>query len=447
MNAPKLGAALEEISNSLWFIPALSVLASLLLAAVLTRVQVSADSFLGGIVFGGGVDGARGMLQAVAGSVITVTSLTFSLTVVTLQLASSQFSPRLLRTFLRDRGNQVVLAVFLSTFAYSLTVLRTIRAGDDTAPEFVPQLAVSVAFLLALASVAALVYFIDHITTEIRVDTMMSDVEADTLGTIDRIHPAEPEHDQTGPPPASRPPVGAVAVPALRSGFLATVSPQPLVVLGAEHDLVFEFDPRVGDSVIQGGPLVWCWPADASGTRPDAADLVDAVNAAASVAFERTLQEDVGYGLRQLVDIAVKALSPGVNDPTTAVHSLGRLSSPLRRLAERPVEPLVGRDDDGTVRVVVRRREFDALLSGVCGEIRRYGCAEPTVMTSLLQLLRDVGDGACDQRRREAVRTEIELVTRAAGRSVDEPADLAEVTAAADTARRAVAGDRRPGPR
>ncbi len=106
MNAPKLGAALDEISNSLWFIPAVSVLASLLLAVVLTRVQLPADSFLGGIVFGGGVDGARGMLQAVAGSVITVTSLTFSLTVVTLQLASSQFSPRLLRTFLRDRGNR-----------------------------------------------------------------------------------------------------------------------------------------------------------------------------------------------------------------------------------------------------------------------------------------------------------------------------------------------------
>ncbi len=449
MSLPNPGAVVEEVRGSLWFIPTVAVVVWVVLALVLIRVEVPQRSFLADVIFSGGAEGARGMLQAVAGSVITVTGLTFSLTVVTLQLASSQFSPRLLRTFLRDTGNQVVLAVFISTFAYCLTVLRTIRAGDDGGTAFVPQLAVSVGFLLALASVGALVYFIDHITTEIRVDTMMRNVEVDTRELIDRLHPpsqnGETEADAVS---WARPPEHAVAVRATRSGFLTSVSARPLLRLVTEQNLVLELEPKMGDRVVEGAPLAWCWPSETASTRRAEPHRLEAdVQAALTIGVERTLQSDVAYGMRQLVDVAVKALSPGVNDPTTAIHATGRVAPLLRVLAERPPGPLVWRDEDATARLVVRRPGFQALLSDVCGQIRRYGAAEPTVMEALLDLLRDVGDGASDAARRKAVLTEIDLVERAAGRSVDEPADLEPVTEAAATARRSVEGDRRPGPR
>ncbi|MBA2530418.1 MAG: DUF2254 domain-containing protein [Euzebyales bacterium] len=452
MNLPNPRAVAEELRGSLWFVPTVSVVVWVVLALVLIRVEVPQRSFLADVIFSGGADGARGMLQAVAGSVITVTGLTFSLTVVTLQLASSQFSPRLLRTFLRDTGNQVVLAVFISTFAYCLTVLRTIRAGEGGADEFVPQLAVSVGFLLALASVGALVYFIDHITTEIRVDTMLRNVELDTRRLIDRLHPHD--HDDHGDRHEAealswdRPPDHAVAVRATRSGFLTSVSARPLLRLASEHALIVELEPKVGDPVVEGAPLAWCWPSEAvSNRRVDPQALQADVHAALTIGAERTLQEDVAYGLRQLVDVAVKALSPGVNDPTTATHATGRLAPLLRALAERPPGPLVWRDEEQTTRLVVRRPGFEALLRDVCGQIRRYGAGEPTVMEALLNLLRDAGDGARDAARRQAVLVEIDLVERAASRSVDEPTDLERVTASAGAARRAVEGDRRPGPR
>jgi uncharacterized membrane protein len=221
----KISTVVEEMRSSLWFLPAISVFVAVIGALVLTRVEVPHVVGLADIVFSGGADGARGMLQAVTGSVITVTTLVFSLTVVTLQLASSQYSTRLLRTFLRDTGNQVVLSVFLATYAYTLMVLRTIEGGNGVGEEFVPQLAVSVAVLLTLASVGALVYYIDHIATEIRVDSMLRDVESDALGIIDRVHPVDGDGDEESwAELPDRPPDVAVAVPAPRSGFLTAVS-------------------------------------------------------------------------------------------------------------------------------------------------------------------------------------------------------------------------------
>lgn len=168
----RLTAAREYLRESLWLLPSVAVLVALVGGTVLTRVQIDADTSISALVFGGGADGARAVLQVVAGSVITVTSVTFSLTVVALTTAASLYSPRVLRTFLRDRGNQYVLSTFLATFAYCLVVLRTVRTGSGTSEVFVPRAALTVALMLALASVAALVYFIHHLTRSLRVETI-----------------------------------------------------------------------------------------------------------------------------------------------------------------------------------------------------------------------------------------------------------------------------------
>ncbi|MBD0324301.1 MAG: DUF2254 domain-containing protein, partial [Aldersonia sp.] len=178
----------EHLRGSLWFLPTVAVVVAVIAAEVMVRIPTLESGALADLL-AADVDGARGMLTAIAGSVITVTGLVFSLMVVSLQLASQQFSPRLMRTFMRDRGTQVVLGVFLATFAYALAVLRAIRGGETP---YVPEVAVLAAFLLALASVAALVYFVHHATTEIRVDTMMRDVERETLETIERVYAKAP---------------------------------------------------------------------------------------------------------------------------------------------------------------------------------------------------------------------------------------------------------------
>ena len=196
---------LDALRTRLWPLPALAVVLAVVLGVALTAMDSAVDGHLPGNVgvflFSGGPEAARSVLQAISGSLITVTSLTFSLTVVTLQLASSQFSPRLLRTFTSDRFVHGTLALFLASFAFALTVLRSVRNEGSGNTAFVPEISVTVAFGLAIASVIALVLFLAHLTREIRVETMMRNVNAETLETIDRVFPEDRPAYGPGPGP------------------------------------------------------------------------------------------------------------------------------------------------------------------------------------------------------------------------------------------------------
>ena len=434
----------ERVQSSLWFLPTVAVVGAIAGAVALTRVTVPGKSVLEGVVFSGGADGARGMLQAIASSVITVTSLVFTMTVVTLQLASSQFSPRLLRSFLRDRGNQVVLSLFLATFAYSLTVLRTIRAAEDGTSGFIPQVAVTGAFVLTMASVAALVYFIHHITQEIRVDTMMRDVEHQTQRTIRHVYP---DAVDAGEPleAAPTPPRDAAWLPAPTSGFIQDVAVDTLAQVAVAHGVVLRLHAAVGHPVTKGAPGLWLWRDDGTAPPPDVTDDVAAVaRRSVQIGHERTEQRDVGFGLRQLVDIAAKALSPGVNDPTTAVHAITHLAALLGELSRRQLDALVRRDGAGVVRVAVQRPTFAGYLDSACGQIRRYGASEPAVVIALLEMLDGVAASASHDAVRDAIRDQAVLVVAAAERETQEPRDLAAVRAAATAVERALDGDLRP---
>lgn len=426
---------LQYLRSSLWFLPSLSVVLAIAVAGIVTKVEIESSSALGAVLFGGGVDGARGMLEAIAASVITVTGLVFSLTVVILQLASSQFSPRLLLTFLRDWGNQVVLSVFLATFAYNLAVLRTIRAGDDP---FVPQLAVTLAFLLAIASVAALVYFIHHVTQEIRVDTMMRDVARETRRTIDQVHPdpADP-----GRAPARIPQIRNNAEPLVAAGygFIQDVAIDSLYGVAVDHDVVLRVDAPVGGQVAEGAPLAWVWCPDGS---PPPARVLDAiagpVRDCLQIGHERTPQRDVPFGLRQLVDIAAKALSPAINDPTTAVHAVGHLGSLLCVLAGRHIEPLVRSDGAGTLRLAIPGYDFEDYVELACGQIRRYGAREPAATRALLWMLREVALCARTDEMRALVRRQAAMIVAAAERETAEPYDVERVRHVADAVAKAL---------
>ncbi|MEW2631005.1 DUF2254 domain-containing protein [Streptomyces sp. NPDC048389] len=409
----------DTLRAQLWPLPTLGV--TLAIAAGVgmprmdKRIRDDMPPLLRDYLFSGNADAARSVLAAIAGSLVTVTALTFSLTVLTLQLASSQFSPRLLRTFTADRYFQTTLALFLATFTYALTVLRTVHTGEDGQTEFVPQASVTLAFLLTLASVLALVVFLSHLAREIRVETMMSSVHSAADRTIHRLLPGEPEEtgepekgeegerreeadrarqnraakDRRGAPP--EPPPNTLTLTVGASGFLTSVDEEALLKAAVAADAVLLIDRGPGSSLIIGTPMGAAWPRDGEPFAPETrARLVEAVAEAVITGSERTDLQDIAFGLRQLTDIAAKALSPGVNDPTTAVHALSHSSALLCDLAQRDLGPHLLFDDDQQVRVVLRRPTLEDLLDLAVDQPLRYGAAEPAVLTRIAMLLREV---------------------------------------------------------
>lgn len=425
-NGLRLSALREHLRGSLWFFPTVAVVVALVGGAALTRVAFESEGLLADLVFGGGPEGARGVLETIAGSVITITSVTFSLTAIALTNASSQYSPRVLRTFLRDRGNQVVLSTYLATFAYCVVVLRTIRTGDDAAAAFVPRLALTGGLVLSLASLAALVYFIHHITQSLRVETILSNVQRETQEAAAR---SQRGTRTDAPPPA--PPAHAAVLTASGSGYLQATSPAPLVAAARGCDAVVWYRRAPGEQVTQGTVLAWAWRSSGLLSAAELETLEGCASSSVQLGNERTLTDDVTFGLRQLVDVAVKALSPGVNDPTTAVDALGHLAVALADLASLPLGSAEHLDEDGIVRVGVPGPTFADHVALSCDQIARYGAGDLTVVRALLRLLDDVAARVCDDRRRTAVADRIELVLE---RARSELALEHERTAAAEAA-------------
>ncbi len=342
----------DAFRTRLWPIPTIAVVAALVLGLVVPEIDAAYDDAmsagLSSWLFGGDADAARSLLGSISSSLITVTGLTFSLTVVSLQLASSQFSPRLLRTFTRDLFVQVTLALFLATFTYSLTVLRAVRGSDDGGgAQLVPKLAVTLAFVLAIASVLGLVLFLSHLTKQLRVETMLSHVHRDALATMRSVRPPRDRRDgdeqgeRDGGPVTSDdartpdPPSHARTLVAADDGFLTGIDHDALRSLAVEEGAVLELDVDAGTFLVHGTPLGRAWALDDGGDldralRPDSREDHGCID----VGVERTSAQDVGFGLRQLTDVANKALSPGDQRPDHGDARPGpRLGPPVR--AER----------------------------------------------------------------------------------------------------------------
>jgi uncharacterized membrane protein len=423
--------AQERLRAAFWFPPAVGVLLGLALGEGLSEVPVSEGGLLVDVGWPGDAQSARDLLGLLAGSVMTVTSLSFSLTVLALQLASSQFSPRLLRTFAQDSTVKWTLAVFLGTFAYSLVVLRGIAGSGD----LLPHAAMLGAFAAALLTVATLVRFIAHIVTLLRVDTMMANINSEALAALRRTYPERgadrPRRPET---PADARPVEVHA-----SGFVQAVNARRLVAAARERDLVLLMDVTPGDHVVHGVPVARVWRTG-GGPALDAEDLPSLVTEAIEVGYERTGQQDVAFGFRQLADIAVRAMSPGINDPTTAIHATGHMASLLSALMSRDVVAAVHVDEDDVPRVVTRERDAAYLLSLACAELRRAAKAQPSVLVAMLGMLRDVGIRAATDAHREAVGEQVDLVVRASRRGVEDESEQREVEAAAESARAALRG-------
>jgi uncharacterized membrane protein len=421
----------EYVAGSLWVLPGFAALIALIIGFTMSQINIGPDSPLAPLAFQGTADDARALLMAVTGTVITVIALVLGLTVVALQLSSTQFSPRLLRNFLRDRANQIVLSIFVATFVYSAAGLYTVGVESGTRVEEYPRLAVTGSLVLLFASLALVVYFADHLAHSIQIDAITRRVEHNTLITVRHYLPG-------GEQDAPSPPEWAVPFVSRRSGYVQTVHPEEILPLAAGHGVTVRLKQRPGEHVVAGTTLAWVWRTSPDDPAPDPEAFRQVIDLAVNIGFERTLQQDAALGIRQLVDASCKALSPAINDPYTAVQSIDHVSVIFCALAVRPLGANIVRSSNGSA-VIVPGRRFGNYLSVMCGLIRRYGAREPTVMVALLRLLEHVAVVAPDKPDRlAAVEEQASLILTDAEREISQPADVVQVREAFDSVQKAL---------
>ncbi len=380
-----------NLTQGLGFVPGLIVFAFALLGIFLVELDGHLDLNGVDVIFQGDGSAARTVLSVIAGSLITVAGLTFSITIVVLQQASSQFSPRVLRTFFGDRVTQVTIGTFVGTFVYSILVLRAVGSFGDTG--FVPRLSVTIASLFGIGAVVLLIVYLNHVSQMIQVSHVTANIARETLARTDVLYPEEQgepveeaEGDRLVASWRSEEP-GRVTPP--RPGFVQRVNIKDMAAAleGRADRIAIRVSP--GDFISIESPIAEVWPAGV------AEECEHGVLSAVSIASERDIAQDVDFGVRQLADIALKAVSPGLNDPTTAVTCIGYLRSILVRLSERPPLASVRRfpDGDGELVVVARQRLYGEYLDSIA-QINRYAAGDAWVISEMLSALQACAEAA-----------------------------------------------------
>ncbi|RYG42230.1 DUF2254 domain-containing protein, partial [bacterium] len=376
----------EKLRTNYWFVPGLMSICAIVLSFVLVGLDRTVrDDMVRelGWVYSGGPEGARGVLSTIAGSVIGVAGTTFSITIAVLSLATGQFGPRLLRGFMRDRGNQVVLGTFTSTFLYCLLVLRTVRGTDETT--YVPHLSVTFAVLLAILNMAVLIYFVNHVAESIQVSRIIEKVGEEVDASIDRLFPEEigTTEGRTALPEGS-----SATIRAEESGYVVSVDDDSLLRTAEKHDLVLKLIARPGDHIIRGMPLLSVWP--------EVGESGDALQGAYALSRTRTSFQDAEFALMELAEIGVRALSPGTNDPFTAIACLDRLAVSMCALAERQRPSAFRHGKQGNLRIVAEPYPYGRLVEAAFGHLRHAAKGQPAVTERLRISLDLVASRASD---------------------------------------------------
>ena len=406
----RLRKLLTHLKSSLWFIPVLCVLAG----AALSFATIAVDRYFDyqaiptSVV--GGPDAAAYILSTVAASMVSLTALVLTITMVVVQLAMGQFSPRIVQRILRDKPSQLAIGLFVATFVHAILALREVTINGDSTGN-VPGVAVVTAFTLVLVSIAVLVIYVHHIGQALRVSALIELVGDETRTLLDRRYPDK------GPALDS----DANGVPVLcaeESGVITGIGYEQLVEEGGRADCMLELVPALGEFVPAGGPLFRVHDGTAAVDE-------EVVRGALIVSLEPTLDEDVAYGVRLLVDIAERSLADSpFQDPTTAVQAIDRLHDILRQLARRPFPDGRHRDHAGRVRLIVRTMSWEAYVHLAFDEIRLAGAGSPQVTRRLKAALTDLKSVAPPDRM-EILDLQLDLLTTAAEAALGDDRDVA----------------------
>ena len=414
----------EAFRTNLWLIPVVESLAAVALCAVTLRVDQAAAHGtikLPSWVISGSPDAARQILSSLAGAIITVVGIVFSITIVTLTLASQQFGPRMLRTFIRDRGTQVTLGTFVATFFYAMLALISIGST------FVPHLTVTVALCLTAIDLGVLIYFIDHIATMIQLPQVIASIAHDLVRAIhdEAGTAARPGEPVNGPSPdvlQARLDRAGRVVTAPASGYLRFVRHATLVRIATECDAVIRLHYRPGHFLAQGYPMATVWPAEAAdsiGRRLESVHITGPL---------RTLSQDIAFGIDQLVEIAIRALSPAVNDTFTAMTCIDWLGDSLSKIAVEWHPEAFHRDGLGFIRVISAPVSYERLVQRSFEKIRQASGGMPAVLIRQLDALSKVM-AVAPADRSQVLLDQAAMIARVSERTVPEEADRADISA------------------
>ncbi len=421
----------EELRTTLWVVPSLLVVVSVLLFLVTFEIDVAAyhdPHLLPTWIRTGSADAERQVLIAIAAAIITVVGVVFSITILALTLASQQFGPRMMRNFVRDIGNQVTLGVFVGTFVFSVLALGSI---SSVSKGFVPYLSTSVAEALMLVDLGVLIYFIHHIAKSIQLPEVIAGIAHDLMESIDAEFPDRVrvvtdlhlplERGKSVPELLKLIEERGAAVPSQVSGYIQYVGYSQLIAIATRADSVIRLEHRPGHFLATGRPLAMVWP------RGAAPEVARALAKAHVTGPHRTLVQDPVFAIDQLVEIAIRALSAAVNDTFTALTCIDWLSAGLGRVSGRVLDEGVYRDSAGSVRLIEFDPSYARMVNRSFDKIRQAARGMPAVLIRLIDSLGSILLDTTSANQRVVLRRQADMVLRLAEDTVTEPHDLEEI--------------------
>ncbi len=421
----------EELRTTLWVVPSLLVVVSVLLFLVTFEIDVAAyhdPHLLPTWIRTGSADAERQVLIAIAAAIITVVGVVFSITILALTLASQQFGPRMMRNFVRDIGNQVTLGVFVGTFVFSVLALGSI---SSVSKGFVPYLSTSVAEALMLVDLGVLIYFIHHIAKSIQLPEVIAGIAHDLMESIDAEFPDRVrvvtdlhlplERGKSVPELLKLIEERGAAVPSQVSGYIQYVGYSQLIAIATRADSVIRLEHRPGHFLATGRPLAMVWP------RGAAPEVARALAKAHVTGPHRTLVQDPVFAIDQLVEIAIRALSAAVNDTFTALTCIDWLTAGLGRVSGRVLDEGVYRDSAGSVRLIEFDPSYARMVNRSFDKIRQAARGMPAVLIRLIDSLGSILLDTTSANQRVVLRRQADMVLRLAEDTVTEPHDLEEI--------------------
>lgn len=413
----------NDLQSSYYFIPSLMAIGAILLAMITSHIDKTWGYELAeklGWFYSNKADGARAILTTIAGSMMTVASVTFSITMVAVTSAAGQYGPRLIGNFMRDRANQVTLGMFTSTFVYCLLILRVARTGDasgveNAVSEFVPNLSLLVAMGLTMVSVGVMIFFIHHIPETLNVGNItgkvgrklrkdIKDMFPDNIGENNSdadVDMSQYDHEN------------ANTVKSTAEGYIQAVNERAILDWATENDAVVHLQYRPGDFAIVGDPLMHVWKNNAPELDIDDKDLHKLLSGYA-MGQERTSHQNILFLADELVEILARALSPGINDPFTAINCINWFHSAIKTMMEVTLPSPYRRNQSGDIRIISHPVSFERFVSVICDQSRTYVATDRNTTLKMLTILTELATQAETDQHRNVLIGHIEKLKRAA---------------------------------
>jgi uncharacterized membrane protein len=403
---------IDTLFRNFWFLPGLMMICAIgifLLADAFNDTHWVYVLQQNGIFYSGGLNEAKTILQVIAETMVAIASLAFATVGVVLTLATSQFGHRLIRSFMRDKPTQFCFGIFVSTFIYSLLVLYELH--KDKAHINIPALSVSVAFFLAIVAGAVLIYFTNHIAQMISAPSVIAEVGGEMDETIDRTWPEEPPRlarfltEEKIDTALERIKREGLSVQSGKQGYIQTLDAVDLLEFATEQEVIIKMDCRPGDYLYIGNPVALVWPADKKGAK-----WTNKIHKSMVVGKRRTPIQDLRFAFNQLAEIEVRAMSPALNDPFTALDCVNRICAGISRLAQRTEPTSWKTDSDGHLRLFIKSVSFDELLNAAFMPMRNYSRKSAIVTLQMLHALNELAPSLQTDEQRQAIAFQAGLI-------------------------------------